>query len=111
MADDIDPGEVELKKRHVEERKPLVSGLRRLLTALLVTATLGGFAAAIWYAYNTGIQEGSEFAAPVLKPNGPSKVAPMNPGGQRIADQDKLVYGKIDKSTEGRKVERLLPPL
>ncbi len=111
MADDIDPGEVELKKRHVEESKPLVSGLRRLLTALLVTATLGGFAAVIWYAYNTGIQEGSEFAAPVLKPNGPSKVAPMNPGGQRIADQDKLVYGKIDKSTEGRKVERLLPPL
>jgi len=111
MADDIDPGEVELKKRHAEESKPLVSGLRRLLTALLATATLGGFAAVIWYAYNTGIQEGSEFAAPVLKSDGPSKVAPMNPGGQRIADQDKLVYGKIDKSTEGRKVERLLPPL
>ena len=117
MADDVDPIDAELEKLDAElekldaeETKPLSSGIRRLLPALLAVVTLGGFAGVVWYAYNTGIREGSEFAAPVLKPDGPSKVAPTNPGGQKIADQDKLVYGKIDKSTEGRKVERLLPP-
>ena len=110
MADDVDPIEAELEKLDAEETKPPSSGIRSLLPALLAVVTLGGFAGVVWYAYNTGIREGSEFAAPVLKPDGPSKVAPTNPGGQKIADQDKLVYGMIDKSTKGRKVERLLPP-
>lgn len=110
MASDVDPIEAELEKLDAEETKPPSGSVRRLLPILLAVITLGGFAAVVWYAYNTGVREGSEFAAPTLKPDGPSKVAPTSPGGQRIADQDKLVYGKIDKSTEERKVERLLPP-
>lgn len=110
MAEDVDPIEAELEKLDAEETTPPSNKVRRLLPIILAVVTLGGFAAVVWYAYNTGIREGSEFAAPVLKPDGPSKVAPKNPGGQQIADQDKLVYGKIDKSTAGRRVERLLPP-
>jgi len=110
MADDVDPIEAELAKLDAEETKPPTGSVRRLLPITLALITLGGFAAVVWYAYSTGIREGSEFAAPVLKPDGPSKVAPKNPGGERIANQDKLVYSKIDKSNEGRKVERLLPP-
>lgn len=110
MANDVDPIEAELEKLDAEETKPPAGSVRRLLPIILAVITLGGFGAVVWYAYNTGIREGSEFAAPTLKPDGPSKVAPTSPGGQRIADQDKLVYGKIDKSVEGRKVERLLPP-
>ena len=110
MTDDVDPIEVESEELDKKNNKPSVGAVRRLLPMLLSVVTLVGFASVIWYAYNTGIREGSEFAAPILKPDGPSKVAPANPGGQRIADQDKLVYGKIDKSTEGRRTERLLPP-
>lgn len=110
MTGDVDPIEAKLEELDSEQHKPQSKGFWGLLTALLAAVTIGGFAAIIWYAYSTGVREGSEFAAPILKPDGPSKVAPAHPGGQQIADQDKLVYGKIDRSTEGRKVERLLPP-
>ncbi len=110
MTDDVDPIEAELKELDAEETEPPSSSIRRLLPVVLAVITLGGFAAVVWYAYSTGVREGSEFAAPVLKPDGPSKVAPKNPGGETIPDQDKLVYGKIDKSAGSRKVERLLPP-
>ncbi len=110
MSGDVDPIEAELAQLDAEEGGPPPRSVRRFLPATLAIITLVSFGAVIWYAYSTGVREGSEFAAPTLKPEGPSKVAPKSPGGQRIADQDKLVYGKIDKSAEGRKVERLLPP-
>jgi len=110
MTDDVDPIKAEPQELEAKINKPSASAVRRLLPMLLSVVTLVGFASVIWYAYNTGIREGSEFAAPILRPDGPSKVAPANPGGQRIADQDKLVYGKIDKFTERRRTERLLPP-
>ncbi len=110
MSGDVDPIEAELAELDAEEGKTSSSTVRRFLPATLAIVTLVSFGTVVWYAYSTGVREGSEFAAPILKPDGPSKVAPKSPGGQRIADQDKLVYGKIDKSGGGRKVERLLPP-
>lgn len=110
MSNDADSIEAELAELDAEESKPPPGTVRRLLPAALAVVTLASFVGVVWYAYSTGMREGSEFAAPTLRPDGPSKVAPKNPGGQQIADQDKLVYGKIDKSTEARKVERLLPP-
>jgi hypothetical protein len=110
MSNDTDSIEAELAALDAEEGKPPSGAIRRLLPAALAVVTLASFVGVVWYAYSTGMREGSEFAAPTLRPDGPSKVAPENPGGQQIADQDKLVYGKIDKSTEARKVERLLPP-
>jgi hypothetical protein len=110
MTTDVDPIEAELEELDAEEGKLPSSAVRRFLPAVLASVAIVGFAGAVWYAYSTGVREGSEFAAPTLKPDGPSKVAPKNPGGQQIANQDKLVYGKIDKSGETRKVERLLPP-
>lgn len=110
MSNDSDSIEAELAELDAEEGKPPSGAVRRLLPAALAVVTLASFIGVVWYAYSTGMREGSEFAAPTLRPDGPSKVAPKSPGGQQIADQDKLVYGKIDKSTEARKVERLLPP-
>jgi hypothetical protein len=110
MSNEVDPIEAELAELDAEEGKPPSSTVRRFLPATLAIVTLASFAAVVWYAYSTGVREGSEFAAPTLRPDGPSKVAPKSPGGQQIADQDKLVYGKIDKSGDGRKIERLLPP-
>ncbi|NKB59490.1 MAG: hypothetical protein GKS00_24465 [Alphaproteobacteria bacterium] len=110
MSNESDSIETELAELDAEENKPPAGAVRRFLPIALAVVTLVSFGGVVWYAYSTGIREGSEFAAPTLKPDGPSKVAPRNPGGQQIADQDKLVYGKIDKSGEGRTVERLLPP-
>lgn len=110
MSNDSDSIEAELAELDAEEGKPPTGAVRRLLPAALAVVTLASFIGVVWYAYSTGMREGSEFAAPTLRPDGPSKVAPESPGGQQIADQDKLVYGNIDKSTEARKVERLLPP-
>lgn len=110
MSNDSDSIEAELAELDAEEGKPPSGAIRRLLPAALAVVTLASFIGVVWYAYSTGMREGSEFAAPTLRPDGPSKVAPKSPGGQQIADQDKLVYGNIDKSTEARTVERLLPP-
>ena len=105
MAKDSDPIEAELDRLEAEP-----GNLRRFLPATLAIVTVAGFAAVVWYAYSTGIREGSEFAAPLLEASGPSKVAPQDPGGREILDQDKQVYGAIDRSDNSAKVERLLPP-
>lgn len=111
MAKDSDPIETELDRLDAEDGGKAGQGnLRRFLPASLAMVTVAGFAGVIWYAYSTGIREGSEFAAPLLEATGPSKVAPQDPGGREILDQDKQVYGAIDRSDNGDRVERLLPP-
>ncbi len=110
MAKNADAIEAELAKLDAEEGGAPSKSVRRYAPAALAMVVVASFAGVVWYAYSTGIREGSEFAAPTLKPSGPSKIAPKNPGGQEIRDQDKLVYGRIDKSNGGRRIERLLPP-
>ena len=70
MTDDVDPIEVGSEELDAKSNKPSMGAVRRLLPMLLSVVTLVGFASVIWYAYNTGIREGSEFAAPILKPDG-----------------------------------------
>ena len=56
---------------------------RRFQKAIpIVGAVVGmvGFGAVTWYAYNQGILEGSETAAPYLRPKGALKTPPENPG-------------------------------
>ena len=110
MASGDDPIEAELKKLDAEDEGGTPGNLRRYLPATLAVIAVVGFAGVVWYAYSTGIREGSEFAAPLLEPSGPSKVAPQDPGGREILDQDKLVYGTIDRTQDETRVERLLPP-
>ena len=110
MARGDDPIETAFDEIDAEEGKSATSGTRRILSALAAIVTLAAFGIIVWYAYSTGVREGSEVAAPLLKPDGPSKIAPQDPGGRKILDQDKRVYGVIDRSAEGRQVERLLPP-
>jgi len=110
MARGTDPIEDALDEIDAEEGKSSRGWLLRSLPALAAIVTLGAFGAIVWYAYSTGVREGSEVAAPLLKPSGPSKIAPREPGGREILDQDKKVYGVIDRSAGGRQVERLLPP-
>jgi hypothetical protein len=69
-----------------------------------------GFGAVTWYAYNQGILEGSEDAAPFLRPKGALKVPPSNLGGVDVPNRDKYVFNTLDKREDDQKVERLLPP-
>lgn len=110
MADSADPIEAALDEIDAEDGASSSSGLRRILPVLAAIVTLAAFGAIVWYAYSTGVREGSEVAAPLLKPSGPSKIAPRDRGGREILDRDKRVYGVIDGSAGGRLVERLLPP-
>tara|TARA_Y100001934_G_scaffold40265_1_gene48080 strand:+ start:66 stop:1082 length:1017 start_codon:yes stop_codon:yes gene_type:complete len=69
-----------------------------------------GFGTVTWYAYNQGILEGSEKAAPYLRPKGALKTTPVNPGGFDVPNRDKYVFNTLEQREDDRKVERLLPP-
>ncbi|MCR9070208.1 MAG: SPOR domain-containing protein [Alphaproteobacteria bacterium] len=82
------------------------------LGAFLATFALAAFAGVIWYAYDQGLQAGSEATAPLIQADpSPVKVRPEQPGGLDVPNQDKLVYGAL-RPGQGSSdtVERLLPP-
>ncbi len=84
-------------------------GAAPLAVAGLAVLALGGL---VFYAYNEGIREGTEVAAPIVTPEGPAKVKPEDPGGLAVPHQDKTVYSVVQGSDDVRpeKVETLLPP-
>ena len=90
---------------HRPVRRPTSLIVPILITMIVMT---GGVTIA-WYSYNAGVKEGSEGAAPLLKPAGPMKVAPENPGGAKIPHQEMTVYQSLNEKAEGP-VERILPP-
>jgi hypothetical protein len=110
MANSGDPIEAELAAIDQESESPPTKSVTRMIPAGIALVAITAFASVVWYAYNTGIREGSEFAAPVLKPEGPSKVAPKSPGGVNVPNRDKQVYSLVDKSKVSNKVERFAPP-
>ena len=84
--------------------------MHKAIPVAIVFLTLFSFGGMTWYAYNQGILEGSEEAAPYLKPSGPLKIAPSSPGGVEVPNRDKFVYNRLENREEDQKVERLLPP-
>ena len=84
-------------------------GAAPLAVAGLAVLALGGL---VFYAYNEGIREGTEVAAPIVTPEGPAKVKPEDPGGLAVPHQDKTVYSVVQGGDDVRseKVETLLPP-
>lgn len=110
MARDTDPIEAELSAIDQEGKGLLPKKVMRYLPVGIAVIVVAAFGGIVWYAYNSGIKEGSEFAAPVLKPEGPSKIAPDAPGGEEIPHKDKKVYSLVDNSEVSNRVERLLPP-
>lgn len=71
---------------------------------------LVGFSSVTWYAYNQGILEGSEEAAPYLKPKGPLKTTPVKPGGARVPFQGTHVYGTIEGRENDTRPIKMFPP-
>ena len=85
--------------------------LQRYLPVAAAVVAIGSFGAITWYAYNQGVLEGSEVAAPLIKPKGPLKIPPESPGGVEVPNRDKFVYSQLEnREIDDRKVERLLPP-
>jgi hypothetical protein len=92
------------------ETPPPASGFGRILRGLFYLVVAVGCAAALWYAYNKGRENGASGTGPVpliRADPGATKVKPDQPGGAAVPDQDKLVY---NPSQPGTKVERILPP-
>ncbi|MEC8171926.1 MAG: hypothetical protein VX090_00960, partial [Pseudomonadota bacterium] len=84
--------------------------MHKAIPVAIAFLALFSFGGMTWYAYNQGILEGSEEAAPYLKPSGPLKIAPSSPGGVEVPNRDKFVYNRLENREEDQKVERLLPP-
>jgi len=84
--------------------------IHKAIPAVGAFVAMVGFGAITWYAYNQGILEGSEDAAPLLRPKGALKAPPSNPGGADVPNRDKYVFNTLEQREDDQKVERLLPP-
>jgi len=109
MADQID---ISVEDRAVPAKKTGQSRWgRRLLTLLIATAAVGGFAVVVVYSYDKGQLAGKKSAVPnITAQNGPTKMRPKEPGGMVVSNRDKQVYGRLSVAEKPNKIERLLPP-
>jgi len=109
MADQID---VSVEDRAVAPKKAGQSRWgRRLLTLLIATAAVGGFAVVVIYSYDKGQSVGNNTAVPIITAQkGPTKMRPKEPGGMAVPNRDKQVYGRLNVAERPTKIERLLPP-
>lgn len=96
-----------------KEVGPAPTATRRMHKAVPIAIScvaLASFSAITWFAYNQGVLEGSEVAAPYLRPKGSLKEAPDSPGGVEVPNRDKFVYNRLEKREDDQKIERVLPP-
>ena len=96
--------------REVNEDRGTARRFHKAIPILGAVVAMVGFGTVTWYAYNQGILEGSEKAAPYLRPKGALKTPPVNPGGFDVPNRDKYVFNTLEQREDDRKVERLLPP-
>lgn len=85
----------------------------RILPILVAVLGLSGVGGVVYYAYTSGVKQGSEVAAPLLTPDGPAKVKPEDPGGVIVPHRDKSIYGVLEGENAVEtvdQVEVLLPP-
>ncbi|MCW5731946.1 MAG: hypothetical protein KIT20_14390, partial [Alphaproteobacteria bacterium] len=69
------------------------------------------FGIGVWYAYSQGVQRGGSLVPPLIKADsGPVKVAPDNPGGLQVPNQDKQIFESMANAPRPQQAERLLPP-
>jgi hypothetical protein len=94
---EFEPGDLEPPRRH---------GRATLLVALCVA---GASAAGLWTVWRLAGHHGASAVVPIIRADDrPVKVAPANPGGMEVPDQDLYVLNH-QKPADGR-VEQLLPP-
>lgn len=90
-----------------------MSSPKKTIAAVMALGAVAAFGIGIWFAYDQGVKRGASGAPPLVRADQtPAKVAPENPGGMQIPNQDKLIYERLDgnSTASAGKVERLLPP-
>jgi len=120
---DLDPKEIKVTASDALEFEPVApfAPKNRLGLKLLVVLFVLGGGAGAWGLYGNALMQvfsGGEDGVPLIKAApGPVKVRPENPGGLKVPNRDKLVYDRMNKSSDGsvdvadgRGPERLLPP-
>lgn len=84
---------------------------RGVLSILVAGVAVIAFGAAVWYAYTLGARSGSPSDVPVVAADPtPWKKRPEDPGGLKVANQDKAVFDRLEPQLAEPKEERLLPP-
>jgi hypothetical protein len=86
---------------------------KKIITAAIALGAVAAFGIGIWFAYDQGVKRGASGAPPLIRADqSPAKVAPENPGGMQVPNQDKQIYerlgGNQPAATPG--TEKLLPP-
>jgi len=107
MDDDMD-----IEDELMDDEEVSVSGTMRWLPRLVVAATLIGFVALAWYAYETGTQSIREEDLVIVEADKtPIKEKPEDPGGMKFPNQDKTVFETFAGNAQTPpKVERVMPP-
>ncbi len=87
-------------------------GPKRAITAGIALAAVAVFGVGIWFAYDQGVKRGASGAPPLIRADqSPAKVAPDNPGGMQVPNQDKQIFERLGgNQPQNGQVERLLPP-
>jgi cell division protein FtsN len=84
---------------------------RRWIGATLALLIVFGFGIGIWYAYDQGVKKGVQLAPPIISADkAPVKVAPEDPGGMEVPNQDKQVFNVLNSGEGEEKVEKLMAP-
>jgi len=82
-----------------------------VLSIVVAGVAVIAFGAAVWYAYTLGARSGSPSDVPVVAADpSPWKKRPEDPGGLKVANQDKAVFDRLEPQLAEPKEERLLPP-
>ena len=91
---------------------PQPGGPKRAITAGIALAAVAVFGVGIWFAYDQGVKRGASGAPPLIRADqSPAKVAPDNPGGMQVPNQDKQIFERLGgNQPQNGQVERLLPP-
>ncbi|MCW0236420.1 MAG: SPOR domain-containing protein [Ferrovibrio sp.] len=97
-----------------ESANPGMRSPKRLITAGIALGAVAAFGIGIWFAYDQGVKRGASGAPPLIRADqGPAKVAPENPGGMQVPNQDKQIYERLPGNSPAGNTagtEKLLPP-
>ncbi|WP_334128960.1 SPOR domain-containing protein [Sneathiella sp.] len=84
---------------------------RKWIGATLAILIVVGFGIGIWYAYDQGVKKGVQLAPPIISADkSPVKVAPEDPGGMEVPNQDKQVFNVLNSTGTPDRVEKLMAP-
>lgn len=94
--------------------EPRMSSPKKTIAAVVALGAVAAFGVGIWFAYDQGVKRGASGAPPLVRAEqGPAKIAPENPGGMQVPNQDKQIYERIGGNpppSGAGQTERLLPP-